>query len=492
MSFGGGTLLEYVSAPVWLLTILGLLAVVAIVDRAISPAIRSITTARRERAVERLNERLAVPIAPIKLVGRKALISQVILDPAVQSAIAAEVLQSGKSARFVEAQAQHYAREIVPAFSTALYFKVGTKIARKLSTALYRVRVGASDITALQGIPPNASVVFVINHRSNMDYILVTYLASRSSALSYAVGEWARVPGLAGLIRLMGAYFIRRGSGNQLYRRVLARYVHIATASGVTQAVFPEGGLSRDGRLQPARLGLIAYMVADFDPSGARDIVFVPVGLNYDRVLEDRVLVTAAAQVELGQKPRFGFRLTTFLGFVSRMIAGRVLGRWYKNGYACVSFGKPVSLKAYMTNKRIDFRTLNDVRRTAAVTELGATLIGEIGSAVPALPVSLVAAVFIAAHGQPISALELKASVARLIATLQASGAQVYVPRADDDYAVDVGLRMLMLRRLVVETVGLYAVVKGEERLLAYYANAIAHLLPTIEHSDNSNQFNQP
>ena len=484
MSFGGGTLLEYVSAPIWLLTILGLLAAVAIIDRVVSPIVRSITTARRERAVERLNERLAVPIAPIKLVGRKALISQVLLDPAVQAAIAVEVLQTGKSARLVEAQAQRYAREIVPAFSTALYFKVGTRLARKLSTALYRVRVGASDITALQGIPPNASVVFVINHRSNMDYILVTYLASRSSALSYAVGEWARIPGLAGLIRLMGAYFIRRGSGNQLYRRVLARYVHIATASGVTQAVFPEGGLSRDGRLQPARLGLLAYMVADFDPSGARDIVFVPVGLNYDRVLEDRVLVSAAAQVELGQKPRFGFRLTTFLGFVSRMIAGRVLGRWYKNGYACVSFGTPVSLKAYMTNKQIDFRTLNEDRRTTEVIDLGAALIGEIGRAVPALPVSLVAAAFVSARGQPVSALELKALVARQIASLQASGAQVYVPRADDDYAVDVGLRMLMLRRLVVETAGLYVVVKGEETLVVYYANAIAHLLPSNRRAD--------
>ena len=80
-------MLEYVSAPIWLLTILGLLAAVAIVDRVVSPAIRSITSTRRERAVERLNERLAVPIAPIKLVGRKALISQVMLDPAVQAAI---------------------------------------------------------------------------------------------------------------------------------------------------------------------------------------------------------------------------------------------------------------------------------------------------------------------------------------------------------------------------------------------------------------------
>ena len=113
-------------------------------------------------------------------------------------------------------------------------------------------------------------MVFVINHRSNMDYVLVTYLVSESSALSYAVGEWARVWALQSLIRAMGGYFVRRDSSNPLYRKVLARYVHMATASGVAQAVFPEGGLTRDGRLRPPKLGLLSYMVSGFDPARRR------------------------------------------------------------------------------------------------------------------------------------------------------------------------------------------------------------------------------
>ena len=32
-----------------------------------------------------------------------------------------------------------------------------------------------------------------MNHRSNMDYILAAYLAADQAALSYAVGEWARI-----------------------------------------------------------------------------------------------------------------------------------------------------------------------------------------------------------------------------------------------------------------------------------------------------------
>ena len=62
----------------------------------------------------------------------------------------------------------------------------------------------------------------------------------------------------------------------------------MATAAGVTQAVFPEGGLSRDGKLRPPKLGLLDYMLRAFDPEGERDLVFMPAGINYDRTFEDR------------------------------------------------------------------------------------------------------------------------------------------------------------------------------------------------------------
>jgi glycerol-3-phosphate O-acyltransferase len=136
-------------------------------------------------------------------------------------------------------------------------------------------------------------VIFVMNHRSNMDYVLVTWLAAERSALAYAVGEWARVWPLRSLVRAMGGYFIRRRHNNALYRKVLARYVQMATEAGVTQAVFPEGGLSRTGGLGRPKLGLLSYLLDGFEPGASRDVVFVPVALNYDRVMEDRNLIAA-------------------------------------------------------------------------------------------------------------------------------------------------------------------------------------------------------
>ena len=371
---------------------------------------------------------------------------------------------------------KRYAEEIVPSFSAYAYFRVGTRIARSISKMLYRVRIGYRNDDALAAVDPASSVIFVINHRSNMDYVLVTYVAATSSALSYAVGEWAQVWGLRGLIRSMGAYFISRDSREALYRKVLARYVHMATSAGVTQAIFPEGGLSRDGRLRPPKFGLLSYMVSGFDPLGPRDVVFVPVAVNYDRVLEDRML-TSAANTEPGKKPVFGFNAGVFARHFFRHVWMAMRGEWHRFGYTCVSFGEPVSLRKHVTDAKIDFRLLAAEPRHAEVEKLGNRLMQAVGRVVPALPVSLVSTAMLEAGENPLSLLDIKQRVSGLIGELEGRGSYVHIPRADRDYAISVGLRMLTLRHLVLEEEdGNYRANPQELILLKYYANAIVHL----------------
>ncbi len=465
-----------VTLPVWLVAIIATLAFWCVLDRLLIPSVRWLLRRRINRAIDELNTRLKLRIQPLKLAKREALIDQLLFDPDVLQAIEDYAAKNGVPREVAQARARRYAREIVPSFSHYAYFGVGTRIARFVSTFLYRVRLGYLDDKALQTVDPDAAVVFVINHRSNMDYVLVTYMVSTSSALSYAVGEWARVWLLQNLIRSMGAYFVRRDSREPLYRKVLARYVHMAVAGGLAQAMFPEGGLTRDGRLQPAKLGLLSYMVGGFDPNGARDLVFVPVGINYDRVLEDRVQMATLSTAE-GQKPTFKFNAGVFLGFVARNIALKLRGRLYRLGYACVSFGAPISLRGYVADRGIDFRTLDHDRRFAEVARLGDLLMAKVGEVVPALPVALVAHALLDAGDAALSALELKGRVVDVMNRLAARGAHIHVPRADQDYAVEVGLRMLRLRRLVDETDGLYRADPANTVLLRYYANSIAHLL---------------
>jgi glycerol-3-phosphate O-acyltransferase len=464
-----------VALPLWLVVLVSVLAIMAALDHLLLPSARWVMRRRLNRAIEELNTRLKLRIQPFKLAKRQSLIDQLVFDPDVLGEIENYARDNGVTRAAAQELARHYAREIVPSFSAYAYFGIGARLARWISTMFYRVRLGYMDEDALKTVDPDSSVIFVINHRSNMDYVLVTYMASTSSALSYAVGEWARVWLLQSLIRSMGAYFVRRDSGDPLYRKVLARYVHMAVAGGLAQAVFPEGGLTRDGKLQPPKLGLIGYMVSGFDAKGPRDAVFVPVGINYDRVLEDRLQLGSLA-IKQGGRARHRFNLIVLLKALYAHIALRLRGRWYRFGYACVSFGAPVSLRQYVKERGIDFRVLDQTTRFAEVERLANVLIAKVGAVVPALPVALVATALLDASA-PLSMLELKSRVLALVQRLEASGAHVHIPRRDQEYAIEVGLRMLRLRHLVAETDGLYRINAEETQLLRYYANSIAHLL---------------
>jgi glycerol-3-phosphate O-acyltransferase len=256
---------------------------------------------------------------------------------------------------------------------------------------------------------------------------------------------------------------------------VLQRYVQMATEGGVPQAMYPEGGLTNDGRLRAPKLGLLDYMLKGFDPKGERDLVFVPVGINYDRVLEDRTLLRkldpAAPRVGMASKVAVTAR------FGGRQLALAVLGRRYRHGYACVNFGTPVSMRAYVADLGVDFRALDDEGRRPAVAAVGALLMEQIGRIVPVLPVPLVASVLLRDPGRGISELELKAEVQELMHRVEGAGGHVYVPRTDRDYAITVGLRMLTLRDLVLESDGLFSANPAELTLLRYYAYSIEHLL---------------
>jgi 1-acyl-sn-glycerol-3-phosphate acyltransferase len=282
-----------VTLPFWLVVLAGLLALIGLLDRLLVPSVRWFIRNRANKVLDEVGSRLRIEIRPFQQTRRQVLIDRLLYDEKVQQAAAAYAREQNMPREVVMARIQGYAREIVPAFNAYFYFRVGYWLGRKIARLLYRVRVGYTDNDGLARVPPDATVVFVMNHRSNMDYILAAYLVADQAALSYAVGEWARIWPLQQLIRSMGAYFVRRNSRDELYRKVLERYIAMATEAGVTQAVYPEGNLSRDGRMRAPKLGALDYMTRGFDPDGERDLVFIPLGINYDRTLEDRTLLLA-------------------------------------------------------------------------------------------------------------------------------------------------------------------------------------------------------
>jgi len=464
-----------VSLPLWVAAVVAALAAWAALDRFLIPSARWFLRRRVNRVLEELNTRLRIRIPPFKLTKRQVLIDRLLYDPQVQDAVEAYARENDMPRAAVMDRVRLSAREIVPAFNAYLYFRLGYRAGRAVARSLFRVRLGYVDEELLAAIPENATVVFWINHRSNMDYILVGYLAAERTALSYAVGEWARIWPLQTLIRSMGAYFVRRRSNDPLYRRVLERYVAMATAGGVTQAIFPEGGLTRDGGLREAKLGLVDYMLKNFDPSGERDVVFIPVGINYDRVFEDRTQLRLAAEPE--NLPRAGEVLWKSLGFMLRNARLVLTNRWHRFGYACVNFGRPVSARAYLRERGLDLRALPREARFAEIGVFAREMMRKLGDVIPAVPVALVATALLRDPERAMSELELKGEVFALSRQLDEIGAHVYIPRGDQDYAIAVGIRMLTLRRLVAVADGLYRVNAADVPLLRYYANSIRHIL---------------
>ncbi|WP_170589536.1 1-acyl-sn-glycerol-3-phosphate acyltransferase [Ruegeria arenilitoris] len=435
---------QTVELPIWLFVLIVVFAAVTFASHFLFPSVRWFFRRRLERAVERLNQRLQRPIQPFKLAERHDMIQRLIYDPQVGQAVQHHAEEHGIPEAVAFEQARRYAREIVPSFSAFMYFSFAIRLARWLSNAFYNVRLSHEDEAALKEIDPKATVVFVMNHRSNMDYVLVTYLAAQQSALSYAVGEWARVWPLSRLIRAMGAYFIRRKSGSELYRQVLASYVRLATNAGVTQAMFPEGGLSLTGSLGRPKLGLLKYIIDGTSPDG-RDVVFVPVALNYDRVLEDTILTAAA----LGSERRFRARIGVITRWSLKQIWRRIIGRYKRFGLASVRYGLPISLQEFREQAGPDL-----------MTDLARELMRRIGRAIPLVPAP--AACWLVRENGTISESDVQSRIAEL---MRREGA------TDEDLkAIPPAIEQLVERRILSRNNGMLSPSVERLDLMQYYA----------------------
>ncbi|MEM8692388.1 MAG: 1-acyl-sn-glycerol-3-phosphate acyltransferase [Pseudomonadota bacterium] len=442
---------QTVQLPLWLFVLILLFAAVTALSHFLIPSVRWFFRRRLERAVDRLNKRLTRPIEPFKLARRSDMIQRLIYDPEVSQAILEHARKEGVPESVAFETAKRYAREIVPSFSAFTYFSFGTRAARWLANLLYDVRTGADNEKVLKAIPSDATVVFIMNHRSNMDYVLVTYLAAQASALSYAVGEWARIWPLSRLFKSMGAFFIRRKSRGALYRKVLARYVYMATKGGVTQAIFPEGGLSLNGLLMPPKMGLVSYVI-EAAQSGCK-VVFVPVAINYDRVLEDRVLIAA---YERGDR-RFGARVSVLLQFIAQKIWLAVRRKFVRFGAAAVVFGPHIPLETYSLPTDLE--------------EVADDLVMRIRALMPALAVPLLARHLLESD----EGLSEDTLVVRLTNDLAKAQLPDLEPALDPAAMVATGLGLLKKRGMVGQSTGHWRAVAAEQKTLSFYANSISH-----------------
>ena len=203
----------------------------------------------------------------------------------------------------------------------------------------------------------------------------------------------------------------------------------------------------------PPKMGLLTYLREGYDPGG-RDVVFVPVAINYDRILEDRVLIAAGKR---GDR-RFGARISVVIGFVLKKFWQGLRGRYVRFGTAAVVFGEPLSLRRFGPERPVE--------------ELAGSLMQRIEDAMPVLVVPLVAHV-LRMPDAPSSEHDITAAAAEL--------AQQVVPHMPEmtpeefSGAVAHALQRLKRHRVLSDADGVWQPVLGEEAVLDFYAASIAH-----------------
>jgi glycerol-3-phosphate O-acyltransferase len=460
----------------WLLLALAALLAAGLalwLTRATTAAFR----ARLRRSARKALRDFQARIARFKLVSRRAIHDELILDPVVVAAMREHVRAHHLTELEVRVRVEQYIDEILPFFNVLSYYRLGYNLAKLTLNLLYKVTVDYQDEASLERIPRRDVVVYLMNHRSNADYVVVAYVLARGVAVSYAVGEWARIWPLETIFKSFGSYFVRRRYREPLYHAVLERYVQLMTRNGVTQGLFPEGGLSRDGRFRPAKIGLLDYIVGTLRERGFdRDLWFVPVALNYDRTLEDRVLIQECLDPELRlSRPKQLWSVVQYVGLNTvRLLTGRLK----RYGRAAVNFGTPTSVRTWLAGQATDVLGLPRDERLPHIQRLADDVMDRVRAVIPVTAVALASAALLSFERHVVPLDDLLERMREIRDQLLETNAKVV--RADRDIAETWGRarRMFRLRRVVLVTGTSAAVMPRQRPLLEYYANSIAHLLP--------------
>ncbi|XP_014833759.1 PREDICTED: glycerol-3-phosphate acyltransferase 1, mitochondrial-like [Poecilia mexicana] len=191
-------------------------------------------------------------------------------------------------------------------------------------------------------------MIFLPVHKSHIDYLLITLIlfCHNIKAPHIAAGNNLSIPILSTVIRKLGGFFIRRrmeetadGKKDILYRSLLHTYTEELLRQHQFLEVFLEGTRSRSGKPFPPRAGMLSIVVDTLLTGAIGDVLVVPVGISYDRIIEGNY-----NSEQLG-KPKQNESWWGIACGVFRML---------RKNYGCVrvDFNQPFSLKEYLDTQR--------------------------------------------------------------------------------------------------------------------------------------------
>lgn len=183
-------------------------------------------------------------------------------------------------------------------------------------------------------------IVFAPTHRSYVDFLIVSYIlfANQMPVPHIAAGmDFLSIKGINHLLRMCGAFFIKRKLGDdELYSVLLTEYVQRLLKDNQSLEFFVEGTRSRTGKTLPPKFGMLNMCTELYFDRSIPDLHIIPVTISYDRVLEGETFPFEL----LGEE-----KVKESLGRMLR--AFKVMNMNF--GDICVNFGKPISLSDFET-----------------------------------------------------------------------------------------------------------------------------------------------
>lgn len=350
---------------------------------------------RGSLAVGIARELRAVVGPPLKPAER--MIEETLRDRALRAELAREARRSQKTLEELERQARKDLEEIAARYSPAVLDGANT-VGRWVFSRLYDgFHVDEEGLRVAAERSKYAPLVLCPTHRSHMDYIAITHMMLERGMTPPLVAAGANLAfwPLGPFLRRSGAYFIRRSfRGDKVYTAVLSAYVRKLIRDGYTQEFYPEGGRTRTGRILEPKLGLLAMQVDAWLAGTRDDLYFVPIAIDYERLMEAE---TYARELAGGEKVRESLR-----GLVK---TARVLTRRWGEIYLQVD--EPISLREFCARLGIDPQRMTPPQKKALIRALGHRIAWGMGRVQTLTASALVASALLAGRreAEPIAAL---------------------------------------------------------------------------------------
>ena len=401
---------------------------------------------------------------------RNTQIEMLLASAPVRKAMAEESAKLGISAGEADGKANKFALEIASDYSYGT-----TRALELLLTWLLEHLydgIETHNFEALAQIAPGQGIVYIPCHRSHVDYLLLSYLIYRNGLTPphIAAGDNLDMPLVGSLLRRGGAFFLRRSfKGEPLYAAVFHEYLHLMLARGFPIEYFIEGGRSRTGRTLTPKAGILGMTIASYVRSHGRPLVFVPVYIGYERLIEGPTYVR-----ELAGRPKQRESLWNLLSSVRNI--RRIYGRVH------VNFGDPLPLSGFLDRYRPDWRSARDEENgdwlRGATREAAIALATRINDAAVINPVSLVALALLATPRCTADLVGLR----RLIKHFQAlDAAAPYSPQRiacdlDPAQVIAHAERLGIIEQIPHPFGNLVRVVDAQVQQLPYFRNNVLHL----------------